>query len=347
MGCQVIRRVRLRSGAMRSGKASWTAEITAVFRATESIRPIQERLLHDSYAANFLRPSLRLILRNRLLTKFALWFAIERRFPGATDTIVSRIRFVDDCLINSINDGIEQLVVLGAGYDSRAYRFNELKNKHVFEVDHPNTQKLKKRKISQIFGYLPSHVVFVPVDFEKDKLISKLFEAGYSRNLKTLFIWEGVCEYLTPNAVNELLFVVSGNSCEGSSIVFDYLFQSMIDRSSGSMLAEKMLNFQAKKGEPFIFGLPEKNPEHFIMVKGFSMVKNVTAAKIKRMYFMWNVESSEIAPFLGAHTCNCIIKTSLTAGSDSVPSPYNFSLGGGIIIFINPLRLCFAQRGDI
>ena len=66
--------------------------------------------------------------------------------------------------------------------------------------------------------------------------------------------------------------------------LFDYLFQSMIDRSSGSILADKMLNFQAKKGEPFIFGLPERNPEHLILEKGFSMVKNVTAENIKKLY---------------------------------------------------------------
>lgn len=284
---------------MKSGKASWTAEITAVFRATESIRPSQKRLLNDIYAAKFLRPSLRLILKNRLLTKFVLWLAIERQFPGATDTIVSRIRFVDDCLKNCINNGIEQLVILGAGYDSRAYRFTELKDKHVFEVDHPNTQNLKKRKVTTIFGHLPSHVVFVPVDFEREKLIPKLSEAGYNRNLKTLFIWEGVCKYLTNNAVNELLSTVSGNSCKGSSIVFDYLFQSMIDRSSGSKFAAKILDFQARKGEPYIFGLPEKNPEHQIMSKGFSLVKNINAAKLKSMYFKGRSRGKKLHSFWG------------------------------------------------
>ncbi|MCG7853311.1 MAG: SAM-dependent methyltransferase [Methanosarcinaceae archaeon] len=284
---------------MRSGKASWTSEITAVFRATESIRPAQVSLFHDKYAANFLRPSFRLILKNRLLAKFILWLMIDRRFPGATDTVVSRIRFVDDCLKGCIKEGVKQLVILGAGYDARAYRFSELKDKLVFEVDHPNTQRLKKAKITKIFGCLPSHVKFVPVDFEKDKLISKLVEAGYRRDLKTLFIWEGVCKYLTPNAVNELLSVVSGNSCKGSSIVFDYLFQSMVDRSSGSKLAEKALDFQAKKGEPFIFGLPEKNPEHLIMSRGFSSVKNFTAAKIKSMYFSGMARAKNLHPFWG------------------------------------------------
>lgn len=284
---------------MIKGKASWTAEITAVFRAIETNKPSQTRLLTDIYAANFLRPSLRLIIKNRLLTKFALWLAIERRFPGASDTVVSRVRFVDDCLKNCIKDGIEQLVILGAGYDSRAYRFTELKDKRIFEIDHPDTQNLKKEKIATIFGHLPGHVVFVPVDFEKDKLMPGLIEAGYSPSLKTLFVWEGVCKYLTANAVYDLLSTVSGNSCKGSSIVFEYLFQSMVDRSSGSKFAEKVLNFQAGKGEPFIFGLPEKNPESLIMSKGFSQVKNVNAAKLKDMYFRENARGKKLHHFWG------------------------------------------------
>jgi methyltransferase (TIGR00027 family) len=254
---------------MKNGKASWTAEITAVFRATESIRPVRDRLLDDMYAYKFLRPSFRLILRNRLLAKFVLWLMIDRRFPGASATIVSRVRFIDDCLKNCIKDGIEQLVILGAGYDARSYRFDELNDRVVFEVDHPSTQNLKKKKVKDIFGILPRHVKYVPVDFEKDELMSKLSGAGFNQNMKTLFLWEGVSKYLTADAVNRLLTVVSDNSCKGSSIVFDYLFQSMIDRSSGSKLAAKMLNFQDRKGEPFIFGLPEKNPEQFIWVRLF------------------------------------------------------------------------------
>lgn len=284
---------------MIRGKASWTAEITAVFRASESIRPSKQRILNDMYAVNFLRPGFRLILRSRMLTKFILWLAIDRRFPGASDMVVSRVRFIDDCLHNCINDGLEQLVILGAGYDSRPYRFIQLKDKPIFEVDHPNTQALKKRKIETIFGHLPAHVTFVPIDFEKDRLMPKLTEKGYNPNLKTLFIWEGVCKYLSENAVNELLLTVSGNSRKGSSIVFEYLFKSMIDGSSHSKIAGKVLKFQARKGEPFIFGLPETNPGAEILSKGFSKVENVNATELQSMFFSGMARGNKINPFWG------------------------------------------------
>ena len=284
---------------MKKGKASWTAEITAVFRATESIRPMPERLLYDKYAVQFLGPSLRLVLKIRRLALFLLWLMIDRRFPGASTTAVSRIRFIDDCLKNSLHDGIEQLVILGAGYDSRAYRFSGLESKRVFEVDHPNTQKLKKNKLFHILGRLPGHVVYVPVDFEKDKLISKLVASGYRKDLKTLFIWEAVSKYLTPNAVHSLLSSVSANACKGSAIVFDYLFQSMVDGSSGSEFAQKVLEFQASKGEPFIFGLPEEKPEMIIKFTGFSLAKNVSSAEIKNMYFNGTARAEELHSFWG------------------------------------------------
>lgn len=280
-------------------KASWTAEVTAIFRATEFIRPVQVRLVNDQYAVRFLGPFLKLILKIRPLALSLLWLMVDRRFPGASITAVSRIRFIDDCLKRCIKEGVEQLVILGAGFDSRAYRFGELQNKRVFEVDHQDTQALKKNKLLRIFDKLPEHVVYVPVNFENENFITKLIESGYRRELKTLFIWEAVSKYLTAEAVDALLSLVSGNSCKGSSIVFDYLFQSMVDGRSGSPFAEKALNFQAAKGEPFLFGLPEQTSEKMILSKGFSSVKNVTSADIKKMYISGAARAKHFHPFWG------------------------------------------------
>ena len=77
--------------------------------------------------------------------------------------------YIDDRLQQHLGDGLEQLVILGAGYDSRAYRFEELKKGiKVFEVDHPATQAVKKEKLQEIFQLLPDHVTYVPVDFHNE-----------------------------------------------------------------------------------------------------------------------------------------------------------------------------------
>jgi len=222
---------------MKKGQASRTAEGVAALRAVESLKPEDERVCYDPLAQHFLGAKYRLFGRSRFLTRLALWNA-ERRSPGVFGCLVGRTRYIDDCLKACIDDKIEQLVILGAGYDTRAYRFGELKEKvKVFEVDHPATQEVKIEKVSRMLGSLPGNVVYVPIDFEKERLDKKLFESGYDRSLKTLFIWEGVTMYLTAESVDRTLAFIAGYSGKGSRVVFDYLFESAIDGTSGTVLA--------------------------------------------------------------------------------------------------------------
>jgi methyltransferase (TIGR00027 family) len=135
---------------------------------------------------------------------------------------------MDDYLGACLRAGIEQLVILGAGLDSRAYRIEGLKGQvRVFEVDHPATQAAKLAKLTKLFGALPAHVTYVPIDFDAETL-EKLFDFGYSRQHKTLFIWEGVVHYLTAEAVDQTLSFVSKHSGAGSSIIFDYVYTSAL-----------------------------------------------------------------------------------------------------------------------
>jgi methyltransferase (TIGR00027 family) len=175
---------------------------------------------------------------------------------------------------------------LGAGYDSRAYRFDQLKgNVRVFEVDHPSTQKAKKEIVERILGFLPDHVVYVSIDFEKEKLDERLLESSYDVNLKTSFIWEGVTMYITAEAVDEILDFVAENTGEGSSIVFDYTFQSVVDGSSEHEIAEKFRKWAERKGDPLRFGIEENSIEDFFSHRGFYRVNNVTGEFFESNYF--------------------------------------------------------------
>jgi len=174
---------------MKEGKASYTAELVAIDRGVESMKPEHRRVCYDPLAVHFLSTRYRVIAKSHLLTRFVYWYRRGRICPGAVGEVVTRTRFIDDYLAKCIDDGIQQLVILGAGYDTRAYRTEVLKVKvRVIEVDHPDTQKVKMERLRNIFGSLPEHVVYVPIDFEKEKLDKRLFESGYDRNLKTLFI---------------------------------------------------------------------------------------------------------------------------------------------------------------
>jgi len=274
---------------MKEGKPSWTAELGAALRAAEWLAPEDERVCHDPFAKDFLGPIFGTIAKSRLLTRIAVWFS-ERIAPGMVGYIAGRVRYIDDYLEGCIDDGIEQLVILGAGYDSRAYRVDILKGKvKVFEVDHPATQTVKMEKVKKIFGSLPHHVVYVPIDFENQKLDERLFESGYDKNLKTLFIWEGVTYYITPEAVDTTLAFVAKNSGEGSSIIFDYVFQSVLDGTCGVAEVNRGRKAYERIGTPLTsehprFGVEEGTIEGFLSERGFYQVENVTGDHFESAY---------------------------------------------------------------
>ena len=193
----------------------------ATIRALEVQKPSSARICYDPFARQFADPWSFAI--HRILAEM-----IERRAPGFIGFIVSRCRYIDDILEKCLDIGIEQVVILGAGLDSRAYRFERLKGQgRVFEVDEPTTQAAKIARVKRIFGEVPGHVTYVPIDFNGETL-DKLVESGYQRGSKSLFIWEGVVAYLQPEAVDATLAWVRSNSAPGSVIVFDIMDASSL-----------------------------------------------------------------------------------------------------------------------
>jgi len=270
---------------MKEGNASPSAEGVTAIRAGESMRPEDERVCYDPLAKEFLGTELTNIINDPQLTEAAV-SALEQRTPGTIGCVVSRTRYIDDYLNMCIDDGIEQLVILGAGYDTRAYRFDQLKEKvNVFELDHIATQKVKLEKVKKIFGTLPNHVVYIPIDFDKEKLGQRLFESGYDKKLKTLFIWEGVTMYITEEAVDETLSFVAENSGSGSSIIFNYTFQSVLDGTCELEYAANVREDYERRGEPLTFGIQEGAIEEFLSKRGFYQVNNVTGDFFRSSYF--------------------------------------------------------------
>jgi methyltransferase (TIGR00027 family) len=277
--------------------SSKMAELIALHRVAESRKPESERICYDPYAVHFVNPeTLAFAAANPEKTK-AMSEYYERLFPGLANSIRARVRYFDDFLKNSIDEGLEQLVILGAGYDTRAYRIEGLKGKiKVFEVDHPDTQYVKIEKIKRIFGFLPGHVTYVPVDFEIDNFGERLIEQGYNRSMKTLFILEGLIMYISRDAVDETLSFIAENSGKGSAILFDYYPESVVDGICE--LKKNMRDYAAQQGEPFKFGIKEGEVETFLVERGFSKIESVTSEDYKRMYFHGINASRAVSPLL-------------------------------------------------
>ncbi len=266
---------------MRKDQSSLTAAGIALARALECDRPAGSRICYDPYARRFVPGWM-----YHLLGFFVKLGYTEWRGPGVFGFLVARDRYIDDVLQSALTEGLQQLVILGAGYDSRAYRFEALKSGiKVFEVDHPATQPDKQARLKAIFGEVPAHVTFVPVDFNTQTLEQRLPESGYDPALKTLFIWQGVSMYLTAEAVDATLAFVARHAGPGSAIVFDYIYQAVLDGRQKQNEVDNMRRYRFLSGEGLTFGIPEGQVPAFLQARGFRQVTDMNAADLKRLYF--------------------------------------------------------------
>ncbi len=223
----------------------------------------------------------------------------ERLYPGIYNSSLAKVRYFDDFVRTSADKGLEQLVILGAGYDTKAYRFEKLKeNVKVYEVDHPDTQSAKMEKIKQIFGSLPGHVVYVPVDFVTEDLGERLMQQGYNKSQKTLFVMEGLTCYIPSKTVDGILSFIVKNSAKGSAVIFDYFPESLVNGTCALEVGKNLRNFVEQYNESFQFGIKEGTVETFLTQRGFSQIKNVTGEDLKRAYFHGRNENMKVCGLL-------------------------------------------------
>jgi methyltransferase (TIGR00027 family) len=179
--------------------------------------------------------------------------------------------------MTAVAGGATQAVILGAGFDTRAYRLSDfLKDVRVFEVDQPATQQLKIRRVREATGAPPANLVYAPFDFRKDTLGDVLARAGFRLGERSFFIWEGVTMYLPKEAVHATLSWIGSNAAPGSSVVFDYAYEAAVNfiAKFDTVVDLNNLPEAAKRaverfrrllaGEPWIFGVPDRTEKEFV-----------------------------------------------------------------------------------
>jgi methyltransferase (TIGR00027 family) len=262
---------------MNKSQSSITARGIAFARALESSLPAGERICYDPLARQMISTPFYLFCK--LFAGYA-----EASALGVLGFLAARARYIDDYLQNCLDGGLEQLVILGAGLDSRAYRFEPLKERRVFEVDHPATQQGKIENVKKTLGGLPKYVVYVPIDFNQETL-HKLLDLGYDKQQQTLFIWEGVTMYLAAEAVDSTLAFVSAHSGQGSSIIFDYVYASALTAAHKRGEVTRMQRYRRFTGEGLVFGIEEGKVEEFLSQRGYTHITNATSQDLKQAYF--------------------------------------------------------------
>jgi len=279
-------------------KAITTGFGVSWIRAAGMLYPKEKRLYDDPFSEKILTGMYKFLINLMHIPKIfdIIMKSIEKNSPGAIGSQFCRYRYIDDQLKNNIaKKKIETVVNLGVGMDARAYFIPGVESIHYFELDHPSVIKKKIKIIKEVLGKLPDNVVYVPIDFEKQSLDNELKNAGYNLSSKTLFIWEGVTQYLSEEAVDSTLKYVS--SAPGSKIVFTYVLKSFIDGENIHNGIKAIYDKYVRKSKIFIYGLAPSDIGDFLSKYSLSIIEDIGSNEYKERYMKpagLNLEVNEI-----------------------------------------------------
>jgi methyltransferase (TIGR00027 family) len=185
---------------------------------------------------------------------------------------IARTAFMDRAFKEAFGNRIPQIVFLGAGYDSRRYRFRDQPAEtRVFELDAPATQNRKREILLRQSVPMPPHLSFIPIIFNTDDLNEALVRSGFSRNQKSLFIWEGVTYYHGEAEVDRVLGVLENNCLPGSRLCFDHV-------------TEKLQSSNA--GEQMRFWIDKAKIPAYLASHGFSILDHADTEEMTRCYLL-------------------------------------------------------------
>jgi methyltransferase (TIGR00027 family) len=265
-------------------RASETAMFAAIHRFVASKEENPDFRGSDQLSRFFLPPAARFLLsfkymRNNIRKK------LRKKVPGTYEYVTARTRHFDVIFKQALQENIPQIVILGAGYDTRSIRFKDLiKQTQIFELDAPIIQEQKKQILYKSKISIPEQVTFIPINFNKEKLEDVLSKTGYNTALKTCFFWEGVTYYLQEESVKDTLSAINIYSGAGSTVSFDYFYRSAIDGSSGYYGANEIYREVLKSNEPFQFGLNKGEIKEFLSESGFDVVEHYDPEEFEKKY---------------------------------------------------------------
>jgi methyltransferase (TIGR00027 family) len=201
---------------------------------------------------------------------------IKKAIPeGLYEYVIARTGYYDDLFIDFLKQGIPQIVILGAGYDSRPYRYTDLIiDTLIYEVDALATQEHKRLILQNNQVHVHKNIRYVSIDFEQDNLMNELCKEGFNPVLQTLFIWEGVTFYLNPATVKTILQSLRSNLTEHSILSFD--FQN-IDKEYG-------LIDTGLKDETIRFGIEARTIREYLKGLGYAVIEHVDSEEMCKRY---------------------------------------------------------------
>jgi len=254
-----------------------------VMVAIEQFLPDKEKVIRDEYAYAIISPGMRIftsLMRFRGMREWMVKIS-ERDFPGIWAGILLRKKYIDDKLFDNLVK-IKQIVNLGAGLDTRAFRLTQVKDIPFFELDQPDNIKMKQTGIKKAMISCPKNLKLIPIDFDRENIGIVLKKAGYIDKCQTFFIWEGVSQYLTKEGISSTFEYLS-NAPKGSQLAFSYVRRDFIE-GNNKYGNEKDYDKYVVKEKIWIFGMnPEEWPE-FLTGYGWKLIEDVSTDQIFDKY---------------------------------------------------------------
>ncbi len=267
-----------------------TAQGVAKQRLIESLAKPDRRIIYDPYAKNFvLGANIIKLMGHRL----SVWLG-NKIIPGMHEHLISRTRYIDDLIEKSTFANIEQYVILGAGYDSRAHRLKLPSKLKIFEVDQSEVQELKRLRLPDNMPNRES-ITYVDIDFNHQSLKEQLINVGFDQNKSTIFTLEGVSQYISREALDATLKEVADLNPNSNSKIFISYVNKLLKEDSkacfgkGYSKPEKAVSFitnsAAKMGEPWISFYSAEEIESILSQNNFTLIENKTLADLNSKYF--------------------------------------------------------------
>jgi methyltransferase (TIGR00027 family) len=273
----------------------------AAARAIGSLVYEAEGILEDPFAPAFLGPRFSALHRVLRLAPARVRLGVaslyDRILPGSVGWVLTRHRYFDDAVDDAVKGGAKQVVIVGAGYDSRALRQKGLAAVRVFEVDHPDTQARKMALVRRALGRLPTNVEYVSLNATRGDL-ARLPEHGFDVRQPSVFVLEGFLWYMPPDVARAILRAIVAVVAPGSLVIFDYILPSVVQGTCTLEGARRHARYCARRGEPILSGIEPDELAGQLGEVGLRLLEDVGHEALTARYTRGSRREIKVYPFL-------------------------------------------------
>jgi len=276
---------------LKTYKASQSAQQVAILRAAHLYVDGEPKILEDNFALLFIGKQFEELFK----TNTEMFQTPQAKVVRSLTLCRSRI--TEDLLIESLEQGIQQFVILGSGLDSFAFRRPDLKNKlRVFEVDHPASLQFKNQRLEKENIGLPENLSLIPVDFEKQTLSAEFEKSDYNPGIPTFYSWLGVTQFISERSVFDTLKFVATSS-PGSQVVFQYCLPD--ETLNAEELQQRIWARQRAEeiGEPWKSTFRQEHLVSKLNEFGFTQIEDIDQSKAEKYlqpYFLNRTDDLEL-----------------------------------------------------